>query len=305
MAFKRESFGLIPDRELVKRLVRIYGNMERWLERNIYSITVDNYTERKSKYALKELNLTLRVFNEQVSDFFELNIPKKYKEAKIKTGTRIEKKFRRDKSKNVNDERILNRHLKSNRKTFLRANNSIPKQAVIYLRLVRTSQSGLLKLQEFEEDEFKDRIKKLVENGLKVRALYTKSGHAYEGTLSKGQVKKQIIELFETEFGKINFIEINGRRYQFKKYADMLARTEMRIAQSEGVIASCKEHATDLMQYSQHASPCRICSPYEGDIYSISGNHPLYSPLGSGGEIPQHPNCEHNWDPYDEILGVA
>lgn len=305
MAFKRESFGLIPDRELVKRLVRIYGNMERWLENNIYSITVDNYTAKKSRSALKELDFTLRVFNEQVSDYFELNIPKKYNDARLKTGTRIERRFRKDKIRNVNNQKIISKLLKSNHKTFLRANNSIPKQAVIYLRLIRTSQTGLLKLQEFEEREFKAKVKRIVEAGLQVRTLYTKTGHAYEGTLSKGQVKKQIVELFETEFGKINFIEINGRRYQFKKYADMLARTELRMAQTEGVLSSCKEFGNDLVKYSTHGSPCRICAPYEGDVYSISGNHALYDPLGSGGSIPQHPNCEHNWDPYDEILGIA
>ena len=299
-------FGNIPKQEIVSKLVRIYANMERWIQNNIYSITVDNYTERKAQKALKELKLTMRVFNEQVDDYFELNIPKVYNDARVRTGSKIEKKFKKDKVRSLNNEAITDRMIKRNRRTFLKANASIPPQARIYLRLIRIAQSGLLKLQEFEEDEFKAKIRDVIEEGLRVRTLTTKKGFQFQGTLSRGQVTKQIENLFTSEFGDIAFIRINDRNYRFKPYADMLAKTEMRNAQSNGVISAGKEYDSDLVIFSTHfMRHDDECTPLQGQVFSISGKSPIYPQLTAAETPAVHPRCQHNIDPWDEILGVA
>ncbi len=113
-------------------------------------------------------------------------------------------------------------------------------------------------------------------------------------------VGRMILDRLMGILGETSFIEINGRNYNLKAYSELVARTTMREAQTDATKELCREYDNDLVQYSQHDSPCAECAQYEGEIYSLSGESPDYDELPPEAEPPTHPNCEHNLNPVSE-----
>lgn len=90
---------------------------------------------------------------------------------------------------------------------------------------------------------------------------------------------------------KEQIVVAGTKHYKPEYYAELLARTRTRDAQSSAAIQSSLQYGVDLVQVSDHNTTTPICMKYEGQIYSISGNTPGYPRLG---EIaPFHPNCLH------------
>jgi len=57
----------------------------------------------------------------------------------------------------------------------------------------------------------------------------------------------------------------------------------------------------DLVQLTSHASPCPICAPLEGRVYSLSGESDRFPSVDRA--LPDrhgtiHPNCRHRFVPY-------
>lgn len=98
-----------------------------------------------------------------------------------------------------------------------------------------------------------------------------------------------------------DFIEVNGRHFSLDYYAELVARTRLREAQTEATKNMCSEYDNDLVEFSAHNSPCALCAPFEGGVYSISGRHPVYPPLTDEETPPIHPNCEHSISPTSDI----
>lgn len=94
------------------------------------------------------------------------------------------------------------------------------------------------------------------------------------------------------------FLTINGRNYQIGKYAELVARTRTREAQTIGTIRTVQEFGIDLVKWKASADACEICLPFDGEIYSISGKsseHPVLSE-----SPPVHPHCTCTLTPYVE-----
>lgn len=94
------------------------------------------------------------------------------------------------------------------------------------------------------------------------------------------------------------FLTINGRNYQIGKYAELVARTRTREAQTIGTIRTIQEFGLDLVKWKASADACEICLPFDGEIYSISGKsqeHPVLSE-----SPPVHPHCTCTLTPYVE-----
>lgn len=89
--------------------------------------------------------------------------------------------------------------------------------------------------------------------------------------------------------GKV--LEINGRRYQVGPYAETVARTRTREAQSAGVLNSARRLNEDLIRISDHNTITRICQEFEAKTYSISGLSKKYPMLVR--MPPFHPRCQH------------
>ena len=95
----------------------------------------------------------------------------------------------------------------------------------------------------------------------------------------------------------VKVIDINGkeRNYDVNDYAEMVARTKLREAQTAGVIQTAMAVNEDLVAVSSNPG-CDICNDYAGKIFSISGNDPDFPQLDDN--PPFHPNCRHSLTIY-------
>ena len=106
---------------------------------------------------------------------------------------------------------------------------------------------------------------------------------ADRGMISKGENGTKLVEILGKD-GKT-------RNYQAEKYAKMVVRTTAREAHTAAVKQQMLQAGLDLVEVSSHDSSCDICGPYDGNVYSISGNTAGYDVLNE--EPPFHPNCSH------------
>ena len=117
---------------------------------------------------------------------------------------------------------------------------------------------------------------------------------------ARREVSKRIMQELISELGDKPLV-INGRHYDPKSYAEMVARTMTREAQTAGTVNRCLEAGVDTVMITAHGAKDG-CGFYEGKAFSISGTHPDYPPLDSlpNGGPPFHPNCKHVTAPFVE-----
>jgi len=115
-------------------------------------------------------------------------------------------------------------------------------------------------------------------------------GLAEGGTIRT--VKKSILTELQKKLGEDFTIKAGSRRFKADYYAELVARTKTRDAQSQGVINTATEYGTDLVEVDSHNTTTAICLPYEGKVFSISGRDPDFPVLFD--VPPFHPNCLHN-----------
>ena len=113
--------------------------------------------------------------------------------------------------------------------------------------------------------------------------------------------------------GVTAFVDKAGRNWSLHTYCAMVSRTTSRQAEVLAVLTADPEQ--DLYRISSHGTTCGICAPYEGRVYSKSGNDPDYPPLADafGKMDPMgpntltntwlniHPNCLHSLQVYTEV----
>lgn len=90
--------------------------------------------------------------------------------------------------------------------------------------------------------------------------------------------------------GVTAFIDKAGRHWSLHTYCAMVSRTTSRQAEVMAVLTADPEQ--DLYQISRHGTTCGLCAPYEGRVYSKSGNDPDFPPLADAfGKVdPAGPN---------------
>ena len=113
--------------------------------------------------------------------------------------------------------------------------------------------------------------------------------------ISRGTLSKKIFDYLLDQITDEGFIEINGKFWNPRKYAKLVARTELRKAQTEATKDLCRQYENDLIQVSDHGTVCDVCKEIEGNIYSLSGKDPDYPMMPM--DFPPHPQCEHNITP--------
>jgi len=87
------------------------------------------------------------------------------------------------------------------------------------------------------------------------------------------------------------FVQAGKFKYKPSYYAELVARTKFHQANSQAALVTAQNHDTDLMQVSSHNTSTKICVPFEGKIFSISGRDRRFPPLTDS--PPFHPNCLH------------
>ena len=90
------------------------------------------------------------------------------------------------------------------------------------------------------------------------------------------------------------FVDKAGRNWSLHTYCAMVSRTTSRQAEVLAVLTADPEQ--DLYQISRHGTTCGLCAPYEGRVYSKSGNNPDFPPLADAfGKVdPAGPNTLAN-----------
>lgn len=104
------------------------------------------------------------------------------------------------------------------------------------------------------------------------------------------KVKREVVEIL----GKQGFAVLKdrgGHTWTLRRYSEMLARTHTIRASNEALVNRANQFGVDIVQISSHAGACPICVPYEGKIYSLSGESIDYPQLDI--QLPIHPNCRH------------
>jgi hypothetical protein len=101
-------------------------------------------------------------------------------------------------------------------------------------------------------------------------------------------------EFVKTIFDAVSagrFVQAGRYRYTPEYYALLVARTKFHEAHSLASLDQAKNYGTDLVIVSSHNTTTAICIPFEGKIYSISGEDKRFPPLFD--TPPFHPNCLH------------
>jgi hypothetical protein len=176
-------------------------------------------------------------------------------------------------------------------KFLITANRTIKRSADLYIYLSNRASSRLSQIQAFDEEDV-------------AAAEKIFDAWAEEAVLA-GWNRKRLSDMYEQYIeGSLNedgLVNIRGRNFQPEDYARLLARTKLRDAQSAATLSLCDEYECDLVEFSSHASPCSLCAPLEGQIFSISGTSKIYPALTSEETPPIHPNCEHSIGPTTEL----
>jgi hypothetical protein len=125
-----------------------------------------------------------------------------------------------------------------------------------------------------------------------------------EGLAEKGTVRGAKLKLrnellkdaLDKEF--ITIINKNGKpiNYKIDTYAEMVARTKITQAQSDGTVNLAKAYDSDLVQVSSHNTETAFDAQFEGKVFSLSGKDKDFPKAGF--LPPFHPNCIHTLSIY-------
>lgn len=278
-------FSLIPREQQIKILRQKYLSLVKFIQRRLF---LKRYDSALIKKLIKEINAEIVKINAFTFKWLDKNIDIYYNQAFDSMSKRWKKKGFEDGNK-VDSEKSKSDRLKQAKKRFKKANDSIVKNVSQYFALIKTV-----------EKETKVQIQNLRNRPGVLKATNKIISRGIKGGASRNMIAERIQDLYINKFGKIDFIEIplkggGVRRYTPESYSEMVARTELKTLETQATLDATVKAGGDLVMFSQHANPCEICAQFEGNIYSISGNDPVYPPIDA--VIPVHPNCEHYYIP--------
>lgn len=94
--------------------------------------------------------------------------------------------------------------------------------------------------------------------------------------------------------GIVSFVDKAQRRWEMATYSEMAIRTAIMNTTLESYKNLALENNQDLIIVSSHGGSCPLCTPWEGNVLSLSGrnsNYPSLSEAKDSGLF--HPNCRH------------
>jgi len=178
-----------------------------------------------------------------------------------------------------------NRHKKTERRLadrvfadLFKANRSIEVIARRYCNAMLQSAEGVRELQAFDE-------------GLAERFISRVSAAAVKTGLARGDLQKRLLKYLQNKLSGQDFITINGRNFNLRDYSELVARTNLRNAQTEAIKTAAWEYNHDLVEIPYKDGSCDECQEFEGKVYSLSGDDPEFPMLEE--QPPLHPRCRH------------
>ena len=282
------KLGRIPLGNKVNELRRIYGVIEREIAKKMASVDIGNYRELGAFSVQEEINGLIKMLNRSAVKWSTKAVPEAYEKGYAVAKTRLEiLGIQKDREfQNKTHRQAIERQINITMDVLIRANQSIKLNVATFLYLVRQTVRGLSQFQAFDvmDEEFIDEL----------------LGDALREGETRGYAMKAVREYYRERFGDAQFIRINARNYNLRSYADLVAKTRLRVVQTEAVLNTCREYDNDLVQVSDHGCDCQICLEYEGNVYSLSGRSSAYPYLDS--YPPWHPRCQHNISPTSEVV---
>lgn len=127
--------------------------------------------------------------------------------------------------------------------------------------------------------------------------------------LTVKQAKQNLVSML-SEKGIYAIRTGDGKYIQLDKYAEMAIRSTQHSAVNAAGINYNEKIGNDLVYITEHYGSCPICAPYQGRVYSISGNDPRYPSLYGATPLSPvyktfHPNCRHRILSWIESLHSA
>jgi hypothetical protein len=99
-------------------------------------------------------------------------------------------------------------------------------------------------------------------------------------------------------------VDAAGRTWSTEAYAQMLVRTNASNAATDTQLERIGQHNIDLVEVSSHVGAHPKCAPYQGRVFSLSGNSDKYPPLESTSKGQADGlfgiNCGHEMYPFVE-----
>lgn len=139
-----------------------------------------------------------------------------------------------------------------------------------------------------------------VDDSFRKAGLRAASYHAIAGT-NLVQAQKQMEAQLRRD-GRTAFVDRAGRQWSLKTYTTMVIRTTTREALTQGTHNGLVQTKHELIKISHHQNSCKICLPYDGQIYCLPGASPeMLAQYPRVDKLPPfHPNCEHSAGPASE-----
>jgi hypothetical protein len=305
--------GLIPKEAMVKRIGSAYAGASRSIASILRELNPESYTESAGGAALARIRSIVEQLNMRAAEWARRSVKAAYQESRGIAETRLEAiGAQRSKPKTgakagsvkstgeKRHNRAIAQAVKRTTRDYLKANRTILVTAGKYLSTLAYARKKLddyreASIQAFTAEAVKSFIQKTVAGALVTKSKY----NAGEASLTSKDIAGKIRGKLLDQIGGGDFIIVNGKNYNLKSYAELVARTRMRESQTQAVMEICEAFDNDLVQIDIHDDPCSFCAEHQGRVFSISGNSLKYPKLPDGGP-PFHPRCECTCGPTSE-----
>ena len=285
------GLGLIPFRKELDQLRILYKRISDRIVREMLSVDLVNFSIRDAIRLRKSVDKELKKANDIAVEWSGKNIPRSYdKGVSFAKGWMEKFRLKEDPEKKDIHVNAVEREKEIVRNYLIEANLKVRQSVERWIYLTGEISKALVKVEEFGGGFFSPAEEELILQEIAEGVI---------AGVARSKLKNQIRARIAKKIGEGALIEINGRMYRMDKYADLVARTELRRTQSEGVKNESIRMGSDLVEVSDHGTDSEVCEEYEGNIYSISGEDPRYPYLDQ--EPPYHPNCMHFIIPYIEV----
>lgn len=291
-----KKLPLIPMKARIASIQSVYASAAGRIVKALSSLDPETYTAAKGGAVLSQVKDIVRSLDAAVQAWAPGAIRAAYKESAGIARTRLEmigaeQSARYDPARHDKKIKVLTTTVM---RDYWKANRTIERTARKYLAVIGKAAAGVAKVKQVQAFDISDALPWITALLKKARPE-----DVAEAAMSRGVLSRQIRDYLLSKLEGEDFITINGRDYAVKSYAELVARTRMREAQTEAVIESMKQFDEDLVEIPRHDNPCDECAEYQGQIYSVSGTSETYDELPDGGP-PWHPNCEDVMNPISE-----
>lgn len=288
----RERFAAKPKAAL--EISRAFGIVADSIKRELLSLTPESYSQMKAMETKRRIDKRLTALASYSARWARRAVASSYAESSGVAITRLQMLgFKRSRHYNPDQHAQAKDKIRSKMtETFIKAIHSMRDMTARYVAALGQADVQLQQIQEFNPGF----IPGEVIADIVAKTLVARKARVY--------AQRLLMDYLRGLVGAEKYISITGkdgieRMYRVRDYAELVAQTELHQAYQAAKKERALEYESDLMKFSQHAGACDLCKEYEGEIYSISGNHPDYPPLTPEIECP-HPRCEHSLDSISE-----